>query len=68
MKAGTSTKHGRCVVIYNGGEIYDGFFKNDKRNGPQLGIRPWGEYRIEQFQDGRYLGVEWFDADGNNSL
>ena len=64
MKKGTSIKHGRCVIIYNNGNIIDCFFKENKRHGPTLNIYSNDTYWIQQWENGKYVSRKWFRADG----
>ena len=51
VKAGTSTRHGRSVRIWDGGEIIDAFYKNDRYHGPRLYIVETGSYDIAGYEE-----------------
>ena len=52
------------MIIFNDGEIIDGFYKENKIHGPYLYIYPEGDYLILQFENGEFMSSKVFDPDG----
>ena len=65
LKKGTEIADGIGIEVWNNGNIYEGYFKDDKKNGYGRYIYPSGEYYIGDFKDGLFHGMgeyHWNDG------